>query len=152
MAERVVQEEVGQCLGIVEMEDRQRRRHGKTARLVGGDRDHEGVVGVMGALAGFAGIVAVLVIGARYGFKIIERSSRGFLQPGDYPLSDEDLVSPYLPYKFVAMNFVFGNLDTQDDDEGRPAEHGPQNGAYEALHRLLLPGGDLEDRRRVRSA
>ena len=65
-------------------------------------------LGALGALAGFAGILAVLVIGARYGFKIIERSSRGFLQPGDYPLSDEDLVSPYLPYKFVAMNFVFG--------------------------------------------
>jgi tetratricopeptide (TPR) repeat protein len=65
-------------------------------------------LGALGALAGFAGILAVLVIGARYGFKIIERSSRGFLQPGDYPLSDDDLVSPYLPYKFVAMNFVFG--------------------------------------------
>jgi hypothetical protein len=65
-------------------------------------------LGALGALAGMAGILAVLVIGARYGFKIIERSSRGFLQPDDYPLSDEDLVSPYLPYKFVAMNFVFG--------------------------------------------
>jgi len=65
-------------------------------------------LGALGVLAGLAGILAVLVIGARYGFKIIERSSRGFLQPGDYPLSDEDLVSPYLPYKFVAMNFVFG--------------------------------------------
>jgi hypothetical protein len=65
-------------------------------------------LGALGVLAGLAGIVAVLVVGARYGFKIIERSSRGFLQPGDYPLSDEDLVSPYLPYKFVAMNFVFG--------------------------------------------
>ncbi len=65
-------------------------------------------LGALGVLAGLAGILAVFVIGARYGFKIIERSSRGFLQPGDYPLSDEDLVSPYLPYKYVAMNFVFG--------------------------------------------
>jgi hypothetical protein len=65
-------------------------------------------LGALGVLAGLAGIFAVLVIGARYGFKIIERSSRGFLEPGAYPLSDEDLVSPYLPYKFVAMNFVFG--------------------------------------------
>lgn len=56
------------------------------------------------------GLIAVLVVGARYGFKIIERSSKGFLVPADYPLSDEDLVSPYLPYKFVAMNFVFGLL------------------------------------------
>ncbi len=30
--------------------------------------------------------------------------------PSDYPLSDDDLVSPYLPYKFVAMNIVFGLL------------------------------------------
>jgi hypothetical protein len=51
---------------------------------------------------------AILVVGARYGFKIIERSSKGFLKPVDYPLSDDDLVSTYLPYKFVAMNFVFG--------------------------------------------
>ena len=65
-------------------------------------------LGALGVLAGLAGILAVLVIGARYGFKIIERSSRGFLEPGDYPLSDDDLVSPYLPYKFVAMNLVFG--------------------------------------------
>src|SRR5512139_3411093 len=65
-------------------------------------------LGALGALAGMAGVLAVLVIGARYGFKIIERSSRGFLQPDDYPLSDDDLVSPYLPYKFVAMNLVFG--------------------------------------------
>ena len=65
-------------------------------------------LGALGVLAGLAGILAVLVIGARYGFKIIERSSRGFLQPGDYPRSDEDLVSPYLPYKYVAMNIVFG--------------------------------------------
>jgi hypothetical protein len=59
---------------------------------------------------GLVAILAVLVIGARFGFKIIERSSKGFLIPSDYPLSDDDLVSAYLPYKFVAMNFVFGVL------------------------------------------
>lgn len=67
-------------------------------------------LGVFGVVLGLAALVAVLVIGARFGFKIIERSSKGFLVPSDYPLSDDDLVSPYLPYKFVAMNFVFGVL------------------------------------------
>jgi hypothetical protein len=65
-------------------------------------------LGAFGAVLGIAAIFGVLVAGARYGFKIIERSSKGFLQPSDFPLSDEDLVSPYLPYKFVVMNFVFG--------------------------------------------
>src|SRR5512134_3129797 len=65
-------------------------------------------LGVFGFGLAVIGLIAVLVVGARYGFKIIERSSKGFLVPSDYPLSDEDLVSPYLPYKFVAMNFVFG--------------------------------------------
>ncbi len=67
-------------------------------------------LGVFGVVLGLAALVAVLVIGARFGFKIIERSSKGFLVPSDYPLSDDDLVSPYLPYKFVAMNVVFGLL------------------------------------------
>ncbi|MGZ8274371.1 MAG: tetratricopeptide repeat protein [Burkholderiaceae bacterium] len=67
-------------------------------------------LGVFGVVLGLAALVAVLVIGARFGFKIIERSSKGFLVPSDYPLSDDDLVSPYLPYKFVAMNIVFGLL------------------------------------------
>ncbi|HQR22707.1 MAG TPA: hypothetical protein PKV98_17695 [Burkholderiaceae bacterium] len=52
----------------------------------------------------------LLVAGARYGFKIIERSSKGYLSPSDYPLTDEDLVGPYLPYKFVALNILFGLL------------------------------------------
>lgn len=67
-------------------------------------------LGVFGFGLAVIGLIAVLVVGARYGFKIIERSSKGFLVPRDYPLSDEDLVSPYLPYKFVAMNVVFGLL------------------------------------------
>ena len=65
-------------------------------------------LGALGIVLMLAGGLALLVIGARYGFKIIERSSKGFLRPSDYPLSDEDLVSPYLPYKYVAMNIVFG--------------------------------------------
>lgn len=65
-------------------------------------------LGAFGAVLGTVGLLAVLVVGARFGFKIIERSSKGFLVPSDYPLSDDDLVSPYLPYKFVGMNVVFG--------------------------------------------
>jgi tetratricopeptide (TPR) repeat protein len=68
------------------------------------------LLGGFGVLLAVVAVLAVLVVGARYGFKIIERSSKGFLRPSDYPLSDEDLVSPYLPYKFVAINFVFGTL------------------------------------------
>jgi hypothetical protein len=55
-------------------------------------------------------MLAILVVGARYGFKIIERSSKGYLRPSEYPLTDEDLVSKYLPYKFVAINIAFGIL------------------------------------------
>ena len=65
-------------------------------------------LGAFGILLALVAVLAVLVMGARYGFKIIERSSKGFLIPSDYPLSDDDLVGPYLPYKFVAMNFVLG--------------------------------------------
>ena len=57
-------------------------------------------------------LLAILVTGVRYGFKIIERSSKGFLRPSDYPLTDDDLVSEYLPYKYAAMNLVFGVLAT----------------------------------------
>ncbi|MGZ9074672.1 MAG: tetratricopeptide repeat protein [Burkholderiaceae bacterium] len=57
-------------------------------------------------------LMAILVTGVRYGFKIIERSSKGFLLPSDYPLTDDDLVSEYLPYKYAAMTLVFGVLAT----------------------------------------
>ena len=55
-------------------------------------------------------LLANLVTGVRYGFKLIERSSKGFLRPSDYPLTDDDLVSEYLPYKYAAMSLVFGVL------------------------------------------
>ena len=63
--------------------------------------------GGLGVLLMLAAIVAILVVGARFGFKIIERSSRGFLIPSDYPLTNDDLVSQHLPYKFVAINLIF---------------------------------------------
>jgi hypothetical protein len=65
-------------------------------------------LGAFGVILFMVALIALLVVGARYGFKIIERSSKGFLRPSDYPVSDEDLVSPYLPYKFVAINLLFG--------------------------------------------
>jgi hypothetical protein len=66
--------------------------------------------GPFGTVLIAAAAFALLVVGARYGFKIIERSSKGYLIPSDYPLTDEDLVGPYLPYKYVAMNTVFGTV------------------------------------------
>lgn len=66
--------------------------------------------GAFGVVLLGAVVFALLVAGARYGFKIIERSSKGYLIPSDYPLTDEDLVGRYLPYKYVAMNMVFALL------------------------------------------
>jgi tetratricopeptide (TPR) repeat protein len=66
--------------------------------------------GAFGVVLLAAAAFALLVAGARYGFKIIERSSKGYLIPSDYPLTDVDLLSRYLPYKYVAMNVVFALL------------------------------------------
>ncbi|MBC8118424.1 MAG: hypothetical protein H7X75_02450 [Burkholderiaceae bacterium] len=68
--------------------------------------------GGFGVLLLVLALLAILVTGVRYGFKLIERSSKGFLRPSDYPLTDDDLVSEYLPYKYAAMNLVFGLLAT----------------------------------------
>ena len=65
-------------------------------------------LGGLGVFLLLLAMLAILVIGARYGFKLIERSSKGFLRPSDYPLTDDDLVSQYLPYKYVAVNLIFG--------------------------------------------
>ena len=66
--------------------------------------------GAPGVLLMVFAVLAVLVTAVRYGFKIIERSSKGFLRPSDYPLTDDDLVSAYLPYKYAAINVVFAVL------------------------------------------
>ncbi len=68
--------------------------------------------GGFGVLLLVIALLAILVTGVRYGFKIIERSSKGFLRPSDYPLTNDDLVSEYLPYKYAAMNLVLGVLVT----------------------------------------
>ena len=68
--------------------------------------------GGFGVLLLVIALLAILVTGVRYGFKIIERSSKGFLRPSDYPLTNDDLVSEYLPYKYAAMNLVLAVLVT----------------------------------------
>jgi hypothetical protein len=46
---------------------------------------------------------ALLVAGAAYGFRIVERSSKGYLIPSDYGLTDETAVGRQLPFKFAAL-------------------------------------------------
>jgi hypothetical protein len=53
-------------------------------------------------------LLATLVVGLSYGFRIIERTSKGYLRPSEYALTDEELVSKALRYKFVAINLAFG--------------------------------------------
>jgi len=66
--------------------------------------------GGFGILLLVIALLAILIAGVRYGFKIIERSSKGFLRPSDYPLTNDDLVSEYLPYKYAAINLVLAVL------------------------------------------
>jgi len=66
--------------------------------------------GGFGILLLVIALLAILIAGVRYGFKIIERSSKGFLRPSDYPLTNDDLVSEYLPYKYAAINLVLALL------------------------------------------
>lgn len=66
--------------------------------------------GGFGILLLVIALLAILIAGARYGFKIIERSSKGFLRPSDYPLTNDDLVSEYLPYKYAGINLVLALL------------------------------------------
>lgn len=53
-------------------------------------------------------MLAILVAGLSYGFRMIERTSKGYLRPSEYALTDEELVSKTLRYKFVAINLAFG--------------------------------------------
>ena len=66
--------------------------------------------GGFGILLLVVALLAILISGARYGFKIIERSSKGFLRPSDYPLTNDDLVSEYLPYKYAGINLALALL------------------------------------------
>jgi hypothetical protein len=50
---------------------------------------------------------ALLAVGGAYGFRIVERSSKGYLVPSDYSLTDESAVSALLPFKFAALAIGF---------------------------------------------
>jgi tetratricopeptide (TPR) repeat protein len=52
-------------------------------------------------------VIALLFVGASYGFRIIERSSKGYLIPSDYGLTDQTAVGTLLPYKFAALIVAF---------------------------------------------
>lgn len=64
-------------------------------------------LGSLGAAVLWLAAIVVIVVGAAYGFRIIERSSRGYLIPSDYPLTDQSAVSPLLPYKFAGLTLAF---------------------------------------------
>jgi hypothetical protein len=52
-------------------------------------------------------VIALLFVGSGYGFKIVERSSKGYLIPSDYGLTDETAVGALLPYKFAGLIVAF---------------------------------------------
>lgn len=63
-------------------------------------------LGFFGFLLMLVILFTVLVIGAKYGFTIIERSAQGFLRPADYPAIE--LESSWArPFKYVGVNLVF---------------------------------------------
>jgi hypothetical protein len=63
-------------------------------------------LGLFGFLLMMLVLFAVLVIGAKFGFTVIERSAQGFLRPSDYP--QVELESSWgRPFKYVAINVVF---------------------------------------------
>jgi len=64
------------------------------------------LLGFLGFLLMMLVLFAVLVIGANYGFTIIERSSQGFLRPSDYPAIEVE-TSWARPFKYVAVNIIF---------------------------------------------
>lgn len=64
-------------------------------------------LGSVGAALLLLATVTVFAAGGSYGFRIIERSSRGYLIPSDYPLTDQTAVSPLLPYKFAGLILTF---------------------------------------------
>ncbi|MCU0952670.1 MAG: hypothetical protein MUC68_16875 [Burkholderiaceae bacterium] len=64
------------------------------------------MLGFVGVLLMMAVLFGVLLVGAQYGFTIIERSSQGFLRPSDYPAVEVES-SWARPFKYVAINVVF---------------------------------------------
>ena len=64
-------------------------------------------LGSLGAALLLLTAIIAIVAGFAFGFRIIERSSRGYLIPSDYPLTDQTAVSPLLPYKFAGLTLAF---------------------------------------------
>jgi hypothetical protein len=64
-------------------------------------------LGSFGAVLLAAAVVALLAAGTSYGFRIIERSSKGYLIPSDYSLTNQVAVGALLPYKFAALIVAF---------------------------------------------
>jgi hypothetical protein len=65
-------------------------------------------LGGFGVVLMLLAMLAILVVGLSYGFRMIERTSKGYLRPSEYALTDEELVSKTLRYKFVGVNLAFG--------------------------------------------
>lgn len=64
-----------------------------------------GAVGVLALLA--VGLLA-LVLGFRYGFRIIEQTARGFLRPSLFPPDFGERSISLRPYKYIAIYLLFG--------------------------------------------
>ncbi|MDZ7652249.1 MAG: DUF4013 domain-containing protein [Burkholderiaceae bacterium] len=64
------------------------------------------LLGFFGFLLMMVVLFCVVVIGAKFGFTIIERSAQGFLRPSDYPQVEVES-SWARPFKYVAINIVF---------------------------------------------
>lgn len=64
------------------------------------------IMGFFGFLIMLVVLLGVVVIGAQFGFTIIERSSQGFLRPAEYPAIQTE-TSWLRPFKYVAINVIF---------------------------------------------
>ena len=64
------------------------------------------MLGFVGFLLMMLVLFGVLVVGAQFGFTIIERSSQGFLRPSDYPAIEVE-TSWARPFKYVGINLIF---------------------------------------------
>ncbi len=64
------------------------------------------MLGFVGFLLMLVVLFGVVLVGAQFGFTIIERSSQGFLRPAEYPAIQTE-TSWARPFKYVAINVIF---------------------------------------------
>jgi hypothetical protein len=64
------------------------------------------MLGFFGFLLMVLVLFGVVLVGAQFGFTIIERSSQGFLRPAEYPAIQTE-TSWARPFKYVAINVIF---------------------------------------------